>query len=196
MKKYRCSPSILTVIILNVVLFTTINYSCYSQNKSSEKQKNRVSGFDPDRLVFGGNLGFQFGTVTLVDVSPLIGYRFTDQIMAGAGISYQFFEDKRFDPDFSTSIYGGRLFGRYYFLENFFAHAEYELLNYDFGFVDPFGYFNTRRVNANNMYVGAGLVLPIGQRSAFNIMLLYNLNENAESLYSNPVYRVGFTIGM
>jgi hypothetical protein len=177
-------------------LFTCFFKPGFSQENSVKKQQKVPQGFDPDRLVFGGNLGFQFGDVTLIDVSPLIGYQFTEKVMAGVGISYQYYNDTRFTPKFSTSIFGGRVFGRYYFIDNVFAHAEYEILNYDAGFIDPMGFFNTRRVTANNMYVGGGLVLPIAGNAGFNIMILYNLNENSESLYSNPVYRIGFTMGI
>ena len=34
-------------------------------------------GFDKSKLFFGGNLGLAFGTYTIVNVSPLVGYQFT-----------------------------------------------------------------------------------------------------------------------
>ncbi|MBK7029795.1 MAG: hypothetical protein IPH45_11510 [Bacteroidales bacterium] len=33
-----------------------------------------------ERLFYGGSLGLQFGSVTLVDISPLIGYKITPRI--------------------------------------------------------------------------------------------------------------------
>ena len=41
-----------------------------------------------DRIFYGGNLGLQFGTITFIDASPLIGYRLTDKLSLGTGISY------------------------------------------------------------------------------------------------------------
>ncbi|HAZ26673.1 MAG TPA: hypothetical protein DCY95_20610, partial [Algoriphagus sp.] len=32
-----------------------------------------------DRLYFGGNFGMQFGTVTLLDISPLVGVMITNR---------------------------------------------------------------------------------------------------------------------
>ena len=38
-----------------------------------------------DRLFFGGNLGLYFGSLTYVNISPTIGYRFSDRFGAGLG---------------------------------------------------------------------------------------------------------------
>lgn len=83
-----------------------------------------------DRLYFGGNFGMQFGTVTLIDVSPLAGVMITDKYSAGIGITYQYFDDRRFIGG-SSSTYGGRLFNRYNVLPNIFLHAEYESINFE-----------------------------------------------------------------
>jgi hypothetical protein len=40
--------------------------------------------------------------------------------------------------------------------------------------------------------VGGGVYQPIGRRSGFLIMVLWNLNETASSPYSNPIFRIGF----
>ena len=89
-----------------------------------------------DKVFVGGNVGLQFGTVTFVEVSPLVGYRFTDKISAGIGITYEYYHYQDRYYDFKTNVYGGRVFGRYNFTENLFGHVEYEYLNleaFDFG---------------------------------------------------------------
>src|SRR5690606_35466784 len=65
-----------------------------------------------DRLYYGGNFGMQFGTVTLIDFSPLVGVMITPKFSSGVGITYQYFKDKRYSGGKATS-YGGRLFSRY-----------------------------------------------------------------------------------
>lgn len=197
MKKYFRHLVLPALCTLTIALSTVFSPSGYAQNSQPASQKQKGFVFDPDRLVFGGNLGFQFGTVTILDISPIVGYKITDRFVAGVGVTYQYFEDRTYVQTFSTSVYGGRLFGRYYIFNNLFAHGEYEILNYDAGFSDPFvTSFNKRRITANNFLVGGGYVFPITENSGFNIMVLYNLNENAESLYSNPIIRLGFTIGI
>ena len=85
-----------------------------------------------DRVYFGGNFGLQFGDQTLVDINPLMGYRLTDQLSVGFSVTYlyyKFTDPYNVYPDYSTDIYGGSIFTRYYFLENIFAHVEGEVLN-------------------------------------------------------------------
>ena len=190
--KYLFTP----LFLLGFLSLLLLNMKSQAQNPNDPPKRKSGFVFDPERLVWGGNLGFQFGDVTLIDISPIVGYKFTDKMIGGLGITYQYFQDKRSPQTFSTSIYGGRIFGRYYMLEDLFAHVEYEILNYDGRFVDPYHYFNDSRITAHNFYIGAGYVLPISDNAGLNMMILYNLNENAESLYPNPVYRVGFTVGI
>ncbi|TNF44384.1 MAG: hypothetical protein EP311_01250, partial [Cytophagales bacterium] len=61
-----------------------------------------------DRMFFGGNLGLQFGTVTFIDISPLAGVMITPRLSAGAGITYQYYDDNRFQGA-NGSSYGGRV---------------------------------------------------------------------------------------
>ncbi len=155
--------------------------------------------FDPEidksfkeRVYFGGNFGLQFGTITAVEVSPLVGYMLTPRLSTGAGITYQYFEDKRYRPSYSSSIYGGRVFGRYNILEAFYAYAEYESLNLEF--YDPFrDRFSTEWVPG--LLIGGGYnQIGAGGRGGFNIMALYNVTyDNVRSPYASPlVLRVGF----
>ena len=42
----------------------------------SVAQDSDTKGFDKSKLFFGGTLGLAFGTYTIVNVSPLVGYHF------------------------------------------------------------------------------------------------------------------------
>lgn len=145
-----------------------------------------------DRLYFGGNLGLQFGTVTLVDVSPLVGVMITPRLSGGVGATFQYYDDSRFQGAEGTS-YGGRLFGRFNVLPNIFLHAEYESINwetYDL-FVEDY-----RRTWSNALFLGGGYFAPFGSRGGANFTFLYNvLHDNQNSYYAEPyVIRVGFVM--
>lgn len=152
-----------------------------------------------DRVYFGGNLGLQFGSITAIEVSPLMGYRFTSTFSGGVGITYQYFKAEYRDIagrdiDFETNIYGGRLFARKNLTEQIFAHAEYESLNLEFysPSADQF-----RREWVPAMFIGGGLFQPIGSRAGLNIMALYNvIHDDVKSPYNSPlVLRLGITAG-
>lgn len=143
-----------------------------------------------DRVFTGGNLGAQFGQVTFIDVSPLIGYRITDKISAGIGATYQYYhyQDKYYDLE--TNVYGGRVFGRYLFNDYLFAHVEYEYLN-----LEAFD-FQRRRVDVGSLMAGGGYVQHLSDRAAIVAMILYNFTESVYTPYQNPIIRVGINIGL
>ena len=144
-----------------------------------------------DRIYTGGNIGFQLGTITYAEVSPLIGYRITDKFSAGIGATYQYYHYKDQYFDLTTDVYGGRLFGRYYFTDFFFGHAEYEYLN-----LEAFD-FQRRRVDVNSILAGVGYFQHITQNSGISAMLLYNLTPSVYTPYSGPfIFRVGAVIGL
>ena len=174
------------------------------------------------RMAVGGNVGFQFGTVTGIMISPEVRVRTFDQLYVGIGFTYQYFmyRDYYYDfksneyLDFSSNVFGGRIYLRYYlrsifnnWLGNIFAHAEYEYLAY----IEPYHYdinghildpYNNivspgkTTVSYNSILVGAGYSQPLGGRVFMDVLLLFNLNNSYYSPYSNPVFRIGVGVGL
>lgn len=145
-----------------------------------------------DRMYYGGNFSLQFGSVTYIDISPLAGAMITDKLSAGLGATYQYLNFRRAS---SSSVYGGRLFGRYNITQNFFTHSEVESLNT--AYVVPGATAAQDRLNRDwvtGVFVGGGYFTPFGNRGGANITLLYNLTyDNRRSPYNEPyVIRVGF----
>ncbi len=159
------------------------------------------------RIFTGGNLGLQFGTVTLVDISPMIGYRLTEDIDVGITLTYKYysFKDYYYYPttnqfyDLKTNIFGGGIFSRYHFTDNLFAHVEVEYLDFS---LDTYTIYNNglvkgkENVGITSIFVGGGYKQELGSNSFFTIMILYNLNETTNSPYTNPIIRAGFGIGL
>lgn len=175
------------------------------------------------RISVGGNLGFQFGSVSGIIISPEVMVRIVDQLYGGLGFTYEYnkFRNYYFDTtnnqylNFTLNIYGGRIFCRYYlssifdnFLGNLFVHAEYEYLTYTRPYVydptgsiiDPFTGLSYSRgkqiIEVNSLFIGGGYRQPVGGRVFLDLMILYNLNDSYDSPYSNPLFRVGFGVGL
>lgn len=153
-------------------------------------------GFDKEKLFFGGGLSLQFGTITFIDIQPMVGYRVSDKLAVGVGLIYQYVKDDRYQQayGYSSEYYtlGGKIFGRYFIFDNFFAHAEYQLLNvedYDFTFN------STRRTNIDIFFVGGGFRQPLGPRSSFFAAILWDVIEDGRSPYQNPYFQIGFSAG-
>ncbi|MCK9424329.1 MAG: hypothetical protein M0Q38_17220 [Bacteroidales bacterium] len=174
------------------------------------------------RVSVGGNLGFQFGSVTGITVSPEVRIRTVDQLYVGFRFIYQYFNYKNYfwDNDnkqylsYESSVYGGGIYLRYYlaslfdnFLGNIFAHAEYEYLFYTRPYVntigghiyDPYGNSfmpGSQMIELNSIFVGGGYRQPVSNRVAIDLLILFNLNDSYNSPYSNPIFRLGVGVGL
>ncbi len=138
-----------------------------------------------DRLAFGGYLGFQFGTILYIDVSPMVIYRATDWLYPGMGFTYMYYKDNRYIPAYTSSYYGPRFFASAYVWQGIFGHVEYEALNVQF-------YDTGNRGFIHNVLIGGGYRQWIGNRAFMMITVLFNLNESIYSPYRNPIIRIGF----
>lgn len=178
----------LTRLICLIGISTILSIGVVAQS-APQKQKSDFM----DRVRLGGYLGLQFGSITLVDISPMLMYGITPKLYSGVGFTYIYFKDKRYTPEYSSNTYGGRLFLQYLIWQGLFAHVEYELLNVDF--FDPVT-FERGRTNLNNFFVGGGYRQAIGGRAFASITILYNLNDSRYSPYQNPLLRIGFGVGL
>lgn len=176
----------------NIVLLAILApIYCLGQDKNIKVRENTPSNpfFSKERLFTGGNMGIQFGNNTFIDISPLVGYRFTDDIAGGVGLTYRYLSFNNGVNTFRNNILGGRIFARYNILERLFLYGEYEVLNSDW-------YQNNNRINLENILAGAGYTQFIGERASFNIMGLWNFYSSPFPIYNNPVIRMGFNIGL
>lgn len=89
------------------------NTRATSAQKRATKQPTK-SSFDPSKLEFGGNLGLQFGNYTVVNISPQVGYRFTNYLSAGAGLGYTYYSDDRGNYDYKEHFLGFNLYANLY----------------------------------------------------------------------------------
>ncbi|MHB1278124.1 MAG: hypothetical protein ACYC1Q_06980 [Bacteroidia bacterium] len=181
------------LVLLAISGQATDHHFAYNPDLTLKKQKSTFK-FDPEKVTYGGNFGALFGSLTFVDISPFVGYRFTEEWLVAVGASYIFYR-QRYSPTqaYQTHLYGGRLFTQYAILNNVFLHGELEALNFDH-------YDFLSGTNSRSWFVtpllGGGFIQPIGNRSSIRVVALFAFNTtNPESPYygSSPVlFRVGF----
>lgn len=146
-----------------------------------------------ERLFMGGNLGLLFGTITDIEVSPIVGIWLLPRLSVAAGPQYRFY--KYYDT--KAHIYGGKCYTEFHLVQdlnniipiglNFglFAHLEDELLrvvSYDVG----------TRKTINTILVGGGISQPMGMRSSMNLMALWAVSGSGFDYYNNPEIRIVF----
>ncbi|CAN5913250.1 hypothetical protein BH11BAC7_BH11BAC7_23150 [soil metagenome] len=188
--------------ILLVLMLLVLPVCLAAQYEDDEAVKKNTPAKTPttlppyslkDHLVYGGNFGLNFGNVTSISVSPMIGYKVTDKFTPGIGLTYNYlrfnYQGYRSDP---IHIYGGSIWARYYILENIFLHGEYEALNAEWDpYVHP-GY----RYNLNSALIGGGYRQSFGNLASY-VLVLYNVTYTEDSPYPSPlIIRVGFGFGM
>jgi hypothetical protein len=153
-----------------------------------------------ERLFFGGSFGLQFGTITDIEASPVIGIWLLPRLAVAAGPNYRYYKD----PIDRTTIYGGRAYAEFVLIRDIgsvipfgsnlgiFLHAENEFLSLESAFWKNPPYEDDR-FNINTLLGGAGISQQLGRRASLNFMVLWALNDSLYDIYSNPEIRISFT---
>lgn len=152
-----------------------------------------------ERLFYGGSFSLQFGTITNIEVSPVIGLWVLPRLAVAVGPSYSYYKYY----DIKTDIYGGRSYVQFVVLRDldkfiplgihtsFFLHLEDEMLSLE---SDSWSNapVNSKRFIINTVLAGVGISQQVGTRSSINFMVLWALNDSGYEIYSNPEIRIGF----
>jgi hypothetical protein len=187
------TQQLLKHFLLLMLMFVSI-YPAVAQGLPEEQQDYKPKW--NERLFYGGGLGLQFGNMTLVDISPMIGYKLTPRIGVGLNPTYKYYAYRNYygtDADLKSNVFGCGVFGRVLILDNIFAHAEYEYLY----FKTKETYTQTKKYSTEyqSVLIGAGYRQAVAQNAFMYLLVLWNINETIDSPYNNPVIRAGFSIG-
>jgi hypothetical protein len=188
-----------------LVALCAITIFVFAQDEEPDEKKEK--GFQKEKLFVGGNFGLTFGNYTLINVSPQIGYRFTDFFAAGVGINLQYvsWKDEYSNGDnskTSQTVTGLNVFGRIYPIKNFMIQVQPEE-NYLFG-KQKYYQASTQTTFKNNtdakivpsLLLGGGLVIPSG-RGAFITSVFYDVLQKDNSPYGNrPIVNFTYNIGL
>ena len=193
------------------ILFIISTLSVRGQYLKEDSQKKDRKLFD--KIFFGGNFGLSIGSITYIEIAPIVGYRHTERLSSGIGLNYTYYKeefryyDNSGSPqtwEYKSKVYGGKVFGEYLLFKNpgetislnigkIIAHGEIEELNVETYTHDQYGYMHQDgRKWITSVLVGGGISQPIGSRSSVNLLILYNLTEELFTPYQNPVIRITF----
>jgi hypothetical protein len=189
--KNDCGPAITCFFILILAILTFS--PAYAQKSSGDTPPLR------ERLFFGGNFGLQFGTITDIELAPVVGLWVLPRLAVAAGPNYRFFKN----PYSRTAIFGANGYVQYHFIKDinsilpagihmgFFLHVEDEILSLQTSFwkSQPDA---TDRFFVNTVLGGAGISQPMGMKSSLNLIFLWAVTENSYDIYGNPEVRISF----
>lgn len=188
-------------------------YSSSGRPVNDKRHTQQKKGFDASRIIFGGGLGFGFGNVTNISVSPIVGYRISDNFSAGVGLGYQYFriKDKFTLQDqnlgyikkpYTATMYSPSIWGRYVIWRNIFAHLEYEHNFMSETVYDPYVIYTgpekaiKNRINVPSLLLGGGIRQPISERVSIIFQGLYDVLQDKNSPYLGTIsFRFGIVAG-
>ncbi|WP_163718424.1 hypothetical protein [Mangrovibacterium lignilyticum] len=186
------------------IVFLIVSISTFAQQLDQAQQSDTVivkeqhqveekPKFDKSKIYYGGYVNLSFGRVTSVGVAPLIGYKLSPKLSVGTQLSYEYFKDKRYASDYSSSNYGVSFFSRYRIFSSLYAHVEYEAMNYEL--YNLMG--GSSREWVNFLFVGGGYSKPISQNVWLNAQVLFDVLQDKDSPYNDwePFYSIGFGVG-
>jgi hypothetical protein len=206
-------------VILVFLLFAGISYaSAQDVYTSSGKQgyhkktKKKTSGYDPDKLIIGGGINASFGGgYVAAGISPMLGYRITDQFSAGIGLGYLYSQIAEYvdpvDPYkvsyLRENIVYPNVWARYFVYRNWFVSSiyEYDIISERGPGYDHNGVLTTLTLNVNNscLFLGGGIRMPLGGRVYLYAEALYDVLQGKNSPYTigfPTTLRIGFAAGL
>jgi len=181
----------------NIILIILILFSSHSIINCQQKREEPPPL--KERLFYGGNIGLQFGTITDIEIAPVVGLWILPRLAVAAGPDYRFYKDL-FNR---TNIYGGKVYSQFVIFQDInsflplgihtgiLLHIEDELLSLESSFwKNP--PLTSDRFYINTILAGGGISQQLGRRSSINLIILWALNESEFNVYGNPEIRVSF----
>jgi hypothetical protein len=207
MKKY------IALLLLIGVFFAFAPQESMAQKKRSSgiEQYLDESGTLKDKIWFGGgfNLGFNgndFYSLFSVGISPLVGYKIIEPLSVGPRVSLNYTWIRGIGTDGNIHSvqpidYSVGVFSRLKFLQSLFAHVEYSYESAELPyFSGPYLLYDvamaevlTERIARDNFFVGLGYNSNGGGRFGFEIYLLYNVLQPANTINLPIEFRMGMT---
>jgi hypothetical protein len=200
--KVRYSRTVLLILLPVFISFSRLSAQNAKEDQFpfDQKETKKAPSFR-DRLFFGGSIGLQFGTITSIQLDPVVGYWLLPRVAVAVGPVYWYYKDQ----DVATTVYGGKGYLQLVLVQDLnsfvkmgvhtgiFLHLEDELLSLKSSFWLYPQPYTSDRFNVNTLLLGPGLSQQLGRRASLNFMVLWVLNDSGYNLYSNPEVRLSFS---
>ena len=142
--------------------------------------------YQNERLYFGGTATFSFGSTNSIAIYPMMGYKLTPRVSFGGELGYEYVSYS----SGSTNNYGFGFFSRQMLRRGFYGYEEYKMVNYEIPGLD-------RRDWVPFVFLGGGMVRPIGPRTSIYAEVVFDVLQDDHSPYGDwePIVTVGVSSG-
>ena len=159
-----------------------------SANSQTAKKERKI------KMMAGGYFGFQFGTFTNIEIAPHFGFYPVEWLCVGVGGLYIFMNQNYAGNSINTHDFGFDAFVEGYAWKRLILHASYEYVNYAKAYASSNNKITTERTDCHGILIGPGYKQPISNNISMYTLVLFNIYQNADSFYSNPLFRVGVNV--
>lgn len=174
-------------LLVFLFAFSSVHAQYVPEDEQVSSENTSARSDWKEKFFTGGGVGLQFGTITLLQASPILGYRVNKYLNIGIGGSYQYFKNNIYQ--YSTSIYGYNAFSQFHLGKGIVLHGEYNHINYK-------PYLNNERLGVDALLLGAGYNQALVGRSGLFILALWNVITTPLYPYQNPIIRGGIQVGL
>jgi hypothetical protein len=169
----------------------SVYYGTPAKKDSTFKPKKPKDSDWKKKFTYGGNTQLYFSPLfTIVDLSPAIGYKLTENLNLGVGFIYSYSSaNYRSYGRYMQSAYGPYCYARYSFLESFFVQGQFDRLRQTniYNFNDP-----TQKVWVDYAWLGGGYRRSLGNNMALMSSIMVNVIPNRLSIYPRTILQFGF----
>lgn len=187
---------------LLVFLLIASGIPVFSQDDSYPPAEEPVRasrhGFDSERerIYIGGDFGLMFSSWgSLINISPMGGYKLTQGLMGGVGLTYQYTSSFDFlGQRYSNNMVGGRVFLRQDLFNFLFINAEYETY-----YTKVFDWISLKEKNRAIPVANAGIGFKrqLSERSYYQILFQWDFIEDRFTpLYVYPWSPISVKLGI
>jgi hypothetical protein len=181
------------LILILLISYSLPSFSQFIGDEEPEYAEDETQT-EEKKLFFGGNLGLLFGSYTYINLSPSVGYRVHPKLSTGAGIVFEYVNDKTTSYPYETAIYGGKVFAQSVLFDHLILYAEDNFLSLEKKYYDAVNHYpETGRFMVQVPWVGGGIYNKMGNGGVY-AMILFNLNRTANSPYPPYEFRIGFNL--
>jgi len=143
----------------------------------------------PKKIYYGGTVGMSFGDYTRVSIVPFVGYKLKPRVHVGGKVGYEYIDG----DGYTSHNYGGSLFSRLLVSPRLYAHGEFAYFSYKYSASG----LETDRFWVPFLYLGGGLVQPMGRNASAYVEVLFDVLQDDQSPYEDwePFISVGVGVG-
>ena len=181
-------------LIIILLASFSITFAQQTDTTKTTYPPSKYESQKPSKVYYGGGVGFSFwNDYFRISVEPMIGYKFTPKLSGGLKVAYEYINDSGSSLSSTWHNFGGSLLLRYRIIPQFYAHAEFAYMSYQYSV----GGYTSDRDWVPFLLLGGGYSQQISRNTWAYAQVLFDVIKDENSPYdsSDPFISFGVSVG-